>query len=329
DLMGGSQDNGTWSYSANTGTWFESVGGDGGQSLIDALNPNIRMHTYFGPSGDVNFKGTDPLGWDYVSDPLVASKEAASFYVPLIADPQISRTMFAGLEHVWRTLDSGGPQAYLDKHCNEQTGDFKQPCGDWVPLGAPTLTGSTFGSDKGGSFIVALNRAPSAENILWAATRLGRLFISTNADAPAASVAFTRIDTSAQPGRFISGIAVDPANPYHAFISFSGYNAYTPTTPGHAFDVTYDPSSGKATWKNISYNLGDAPITSIAFDGQRGDLYIATDFGVSLLQAGSKTWGPAAPGLPMVAVYSLTISSSGRVLYAATHGRGAWRLTLP
>ncbi|TMF41364.1 MAG: hypothetical protein E6I32_20595 [Chloroflexi bacterium] len=329
DLMGGSQDNGTWSYSAKTGTWFESVGGDGGQSLIDALNPNIRMHTYFGPSGDVNFKGTDPLGWDYVSDPLVASKEAASFYVPLIADPQISGTMFVGLEHVWRTLDSGGPQAYLDQHCNEQTGDFKSPCGDWEALGGATLTGASFGSDKGGGFVVALTRAPSAENVLWTATRLGRLFISTNADAPAASVAFTRIDTAAQPNRFISGIAIDPANPYHAFVTYSGYNAYTPTTPGHVFDVTFDPASGKATWKDISYNLGDAPITGIASDGSRGDLYIATDFGVSLLPSGASTWSDAAPGLPMVAVYSLTISTSGRVLYAATHGRGAWRLNLP
>ncbi len=329
DVIGGSQDNGTWAYTANPTTWFESVGGDGGQSAISALNPNIRMHTYYGPNGDVNFKGTDPLGWDLMSDPLMASKEAASFYVPLIADPLISGTMFIGLEHVWRTTDSGGPQAYLDQHCNEQTGDFKQPCGDWQPLGTDTLTGTTFGADKSGGYVVAINRAPGAENVLWAATRLGRLFISTNADAPAASVAFTRIDTSSTPGRFISGIAVDPKNPYHAYVSFSGYSAYTPTTPGHVFDVTYDPASGTATWKDISYNLGDAPITGIAFDVQQGDLYISTDFGVSLLQSGSTTWGPAAPGLPMVAVYSLTISSSGHVLYAATHGRGAWRLTLP
>jgi hypothetical protein len=196
-------------------------------------------------------------------------------------------------------------------------------------LGTDTLTGTTFGADKSGGYVVAINRAPSAENVLWAATRLGRLFISTNADAPAANVAFTRIDTASTPGRFISGIAVDPKNPFHAFVSFSGYSAYTPTTPGHVFDVTYDPTSGTATWKDISYNLGDAPITGIAFDGQQGGLYIATDFGVSLLQSGSTTWGTAAQGLPMVAVYSLTISASGRVLYAATHGRGAWRLILP
>jgi len=81
-------------------------------------------------------------------------------------------------------------------------------------------------------------------------------------------------------------------------------------------------------WKDISYDLGDAPITGIAFDNLTGDLYISTDFGVSLLRVNSTSWAPAAVGLPMVAVYSLTISSSARVLYAATHGRGAWRLNL-
>lgn len=243
DIIGGSQDNGTWAYDANQPAdhnWFESVGGDGGQSAIDYVNPNIRMHTYYGPNGDINFKDADPAGWDAITDPLATSKEQASFYVPLIADPQIGGTLFIGLEHVWRTVDDGGPQPYLDQHCNEQTGDFQSPCGDWQPLGSPTatLTDSTYGSDKAGSFVVAIARAPQDYSTLWAATRPGRLFISTNAAAPASAVTFTRIDTSAQLGRFISGIAVDPKNPYHAFVSYSGYNAYTPKTPGHVFDLT-------------------------------------------------------------------------------------------
>ena len=328
DIIGGSQDNGTWAYSSNPSNWFESVGGDGGQSAIDVGNPNIRMHTYYGPNGDVNFKGADPTGWDAFSDPLVASKEAASFYVPLIADPTISGTMYVGLEHVWRTVDSGGPQAYLDQHCNELTGDFKSACGDWVALGTATLTDTSYGADKAGSYIVAISRSASDASTLWAATRFGRLFISTNADAPAASVSFTRLDTSAQPGRFIIGIAVAPANPYHAFVTYSGYNDYTPTTPGHVFDVLYNPTTGKATWKDMSYDLGDLPVTSLAYDAPTGNLFIATDFGIAVLQLGSTDWELAAPGLPMVAVYSLTISTSGRVLYAATHGRGAWRLLL-
>jgi hypothetical protein len=33
--------------------------------------------------------------------------------------------------------------------------------------------------------------------------------------------------------------------------------------------------------------------------------------------------------LPSVAVYGLTLSESAHVLYAATHGRGAYALSLP
>ncbi|GCE28928.1 hypothetical protein KDA_44120 [Dictyobacter alpinus] len=329
DVIGGTQDNGTFNTTSTPLTWIQNVGGDGGQSVIDAGNPNIRMHTYYGPQGDVNFHKNDPKGWDYWGDPLAASGEGASFYVPLIGDPKVSQTMFVGLEHVWRTQDSGGPQAYLDQHCNELTGDFNPatPCGDWVALGS-NLVDQTYGTDKGGSYVVAITRAPSDNQTLWTATRRGRLFISQNANAAAKDVAYTRLDTAAQPTRFISGISVDPKDPNHAFVTYSGYSAYTPGTPGHVFEVRYNPTTKAATWKDISYDLGDQPITGVAFDGVTGDLYVATDFGVGRLKANHNHWRPAASGLPIVAVYSLTLSNNGRILYAATHGRGAWSLDL-
>jgi hypothetical protein len=145
-------------------------------------------------------------------------------------------------------------------------------------------------------------------------------------------VTFYRIDTSATPTRFVSGIAIDPSNPNHAFISFSGYNAYATasgTATGHVFEVTYNTGSHTATWTNIDHNLGDEPITDIALDSHTGDLYVSTDFGVDALPFGTATWVTAASGLPPVATYGLTIDSTARVLYAATHGRGAWRVQLP
>ena len=92
--------------------------------------------------------------------------------------------------------------------------------------------------------MVATERTDSDSKTLWAATRRGRVFVSKNADAAAASVTFKRIDTRAQPRRFVSGISIDPANANHAWVSFSGYNAYTPTTPGHVFEVLFNPVSG-------------------------------------------------------------------------------------
>ena len=151
--------------------------------------------------------------------------------------------------------------------------------------------------------------------------------MSKNADAAPGRVTYLRVDTPSQPRRFVSGIAVDPVNSNHAWISFSGYDAYTPTTPGHVFEVTVH-DDGSIVWKDLSYNLGDQPITGIARDDVTGDLYAATDFGVDALPSGSTTWVPAGSNLPPVAVYGLSINSGARVLYAATHGRSAWKLNL-
>jgi hypothetical protein len=45
--------------------------------------------------------------------------------------------------------------------------------------------------------------------------------------------------------------------------------------------------------------------------------------------ANSSTWVVAGSGLPMVDVAGLTIVPRARLLYAATHDRSAWKLTLP
>jgi hypothetical protein len=58
---------------------------------------------------------------------------------------------------------------------------------------------------------------------------------------------------------------------------------------------------------------------------------VSTDFGVNRLVSGTTTWIPAADGLPTVTVSGLrlTYAKSGTpTLYAATHGRGAYRVKL-
>jgi hypothetical protein len=336
DLIGGTQDNGTWAYDGSSGSWLEAVGGDGGNSGISRGATANRMHTYYSPAPDVNFDHNNPLTWDWVGDPLFASGEGAAFYVPLIADPAVAGSWFIGLQHVFRTQDDGGSQSYLDMHCNEFFGDFTVPCGDWVALGGPAgsgtagdLVGSGYGTDKSGSYVVWISRVAQDPSTMWVATRRGRLFVSANADAAdPTAVVFKRIDTASQPTRFISGVAIDPANPNHAFVSFSGYNAYTPTTPGHIFDVQYHPGMASATWTDLSFDLGDMPVTGLALDSVTGTVYAATDFGVLSLRSGSHHWRTAAPGLPFVAVYGIAVDSAARILYSATHGRGAWRLDL-
>ena len=348
ELLGGTQDNGTFLYQG-TSTWPQTIFGDGGQSGFNAKTPSTRFHTYYAPQVDINFQGANPLGWDWISDRFfMGAAEGWSFYIPIIADPVVSRagTMFAGLQGVWRTQDNGGDQASLDLHCNEFFGDFTIICGDWVELGSSSgfseprgnLTSTFYGTDRAGGVVANIARYNNDSGTLWAATTTGRVYISHNASsdsgvpgAGGSSVAFTRLDSlsTSSPGRFVSGISIDPKNPNHAWISYSGYSARTPTTPGHVFEVTYDPVTATATWNNVDGSAGDVPVTAFVRDNQTGDLYSANDFGVLRLPSGSTVWQTAATGLPNVEVPSLVLSNKARTLYAATHGRGAYALKLP
>jgi len=242
--------------------------------------------------------------------------------------------MYAGTNTVYRTKTHGMGTMTLAQfryQCNEFSGHFLVQCGDWVPIGATLLTDASLGTRAGGN-VAAVRRTAADSSTLWVATTTGRVFISQNADADlAGSVLFTRIDTmsAAAPNRFISGIAIDPANANHAWISYSGYDATTPTTPGHVFEVTYDPGTQTATFVDRSANLKDLPATDVAFDPATGDLYLSSDFGVYKFKAGGTQWALAAKGMPSVEVAGLTLVPGARVLYAATHGLGAWSLQLP
>ena len=331
DLQGGTQDNGTWESYGSSVKWPQTMIGDGGQSGFDVSNPHFRFHTFFNASPDVNFSDGAVGDWNWIADPIFQT-EPQEFYVPIVTDPVVSRTMFVGTSHVWRTKTAGMGKmtlAELRQHCNEWTGDFKVRCGDWVKLGNPSasgqLTSDAYG-DRAGGVVVAVERAPGDKSTLWAATSTGRVFVSHNADAePASGVTFTRIDSlsGADPNRFVSGIFIDPANSDHAWLTYSGFSAATPSTPGHIFEVT-----AGGTWTSRDGGFGDIPATDVVRD-TNGDLYVSSDYGVFRDAAGGGSdWALAASGMPAVEVAGLTIVPGARKLYAASHGLGAWSLNL-
>jgi hypothetical protein len=335
-LQGGTQDNGTFETTGSAVTWPQIIYGDGGQSGFNVANSAQRFNTFFANYTDANFQNGDPSKWVVISGPLFA--ESSLFYKPIIADPAVAGTIFVGLTSVWRTQDWGGNQAYLEANCPEFTTPGNQPgCGDFVRIGdgvpSASLTSSAWGDRSGGN-VAAVERTPSNTGTLWAATTTGRVFISSNADVAAGSVHYTRLDSLASndPNRFVSGIYVDPANANHAWICYSSYSSLDPAAPGHVFSVTYDPIGGTATWTSLDGSGGtafpDFPATDIVHDSN-GDLYVSNDWGVLRRANGSSDWVVAGTGLPMVEVAGLTIVPSARILYAATHGRSAWKLTLP
>ena len=387
EVLGGTQDNGTWSNLGDgTNTFDQVIYGDGGNAVFDTTQQGWMANEFTGGFGDVNFENGDPTKWVIATGPIVAAGEATSttvaFYWPQIGDPnpvtfngQVTHPLYEGAQHVWRSWAFGAghngdiPQdttpdiAGYEANCPEfVTSGATAACGDFQPLGGPAgvnqpgaLPGTFYGSDRTGGMISWLARDSADHGTMWAATTAGRIFVTHNADATnPASVTWTRIDNSASggsPGRYPSSIYVDPSDPNHAWISYSGYNANTPTTPGHVFSVTSNGTTGGGTFTNLNVEAGtsgfptptgdgDLPVSDVVRDDATRTLYVSTDFGVLRGDDdGTGGWHVTA-GMPRYEVMHLAIEPSSReatcgagakcprVLYAATHSQGIWRMDL-
>ena len=258
--------------------------------------------------------------------------------------------------------------AGYEANCPEfVTSGAQDGCGDYRPLGGPMCTAATpcsgeagdltstlYGSDRSGGTISWMARDGADHGTLWVATSAGRIFVTHNADASdPAAVSWLRIDnsgTGGSPTRFPSGITVDPSNPNHAWVSYSGYNAATPTTPGHVFSVTSTGTTGGGTFTNLNvesgssayptpFSDGDLPVSDVVRDDSTHTLYVGTDFGVLQGNNDGASWH-VTMGMPRYEVMHLEMQPSNRVptcakkgpcehlLYAATHSQGIWVMKL-
>jgi hypothetical protein len=389
EVMGGTQDNGTWSnndHHCDRNTFNQVIYGDGGNAAYDATT-SWRANEFTSGFGDANFRNGDPERWVITTAPVTRSGEGPAFYWPQISDPNPtpgSHPIFSGARHVWRSLAWGagtpttsGPQsttaniADYEASCPEfVTPGTRLGCGDYRPLAGPycdgvastatpscinqpgDLAGTVYGGDRTGGTVSFMARSGADHGTLWAATSAGRIFVSHNADlADPEAVTWHRIDNPSSPTRFPSAIYVDPADSGHAWVSYSGYNAATPTTPGHLFDVHESVAPGTGTFANLNvesgtsayptpFSDGDLPVSDVVRDDAKHTLYVSTDFGVLRgANDGHGGWH-VTEGMPRYEVMHLEIQPSNRVptcvgakhcerlIYAATHSQGIWKMKL-
>ena len=393
EVMGGTQDNGTWSNTNNCkrDTFNQVIYGDGGNAVYDGTEPTWRANEFTSGAGDSNFRNGDPERWVVATAPIRRSGEGPAFYWPQVADPNPApgtHPIYSGARHVWRTLAFGGgtatqtgPQpatpdiAFMESHCQEfVVGSTTLGCGDYRPMGGPycdglastttipscinqpgDLAGTFYGSNRTGLVVSWVARDSADHGTAWAVTGAGRVFVTHNGDASDPStITWHRIDNPSSPTRYPSGIYVDPANPRHAWISYSGFNASTPSTMGHVFEVTEGADatvSGNGTFTNLNVesgtsafptptSTGDLPVADIVRDDATHTLYAATDFGVLAGPNDGHSGWHTMQGMPRYEVMHLEIQPSSRVptctgggkcervLYAATHSQGIWSLDL-
>jgi sugar lactone lactonase YvrE len=312
-VWGGLQDNGTSLLASGQPQMVEPAGGDGFDVIVDPGNANRMVGEY---TEGTMYRSTDG-GHSFYSDvspgctaqsivglaELPGCDPAMRFVTPLVPDGQSTNTWITGGEDVWVSHD-GWNTSCTSTGCSWQN-VYDTGAGNAVTALASTRNGRVIyaGWVGGGG-----NPGPAFAS--GVATNYGG--------------SWHQVSTAGLPNRFIAGMAVDPGNPAHAYAIFNGYSRRW--IPGGGVGHVFETYNGGRSWQDISGNLPDIGGDALVISGNR--LALATDLGMYSAQAnrGARTsWSRLGSGLPNASVNDVTPGPDGYI-YAATHGRGIWRL---
>ncbi len=292
-VAAGSQDNGTSRSTASTlGTWGEILGGDGGFVAIDKSAPNTIYAEY--PTGAVqkttNANAGTAITWTDLSPAITACVARALFIAPFVID---------ATDHNHLVL--GGDSAL----CESKDGG--------VTWGASNTSLAFSG------YVQSVAIAPTNSAVLYAGTDAGAVYKTANGDTGVAAT-WADCDSAALPSAPATSLAVDRANPNTLYATFGNFGS------GHVFKTT-----NCAAWTDISGNLPDVPVTTlVTYASTPNPVLIAgTDVGVFISTDNGTSWSALQAGLPNVGIQQLFTDPALTTLFAATHGRGVWKIAIP
>ncbi|MEV6941962.1 glycosyl hydrolase [Streptomyces sp. NPDC051172] len=309
-ITGGLQDNGQSELRAGDRVMGSNFGGDGGDTITDPANGcNIAQEYVYLAVSVTNNCAVNDGSW--VADPSKATTYSvappdnatgeARFIAPLNADIKDPKVWVAGGRHVWVNT-----KGYAIRSGSEWSGAFD--------LGAGHT--ATAVASSGGK-VYAAWCGPCNNQGFTRGIAVG------NADGTGWHQLSLPVDGTV-PNRYLSGLAIDPANSDHVLLAVNGFSRKWTEGPGAGVGHLFETRDGGVTWKDDSGNLPDVPADSVALL-KGGTIALGTDLGVLVRTPGSKGWRVAGDNLPTTAVLQLRTGPDGR-LYAATHGRGIWAI---
>ena len=249
-----------------------------------------------------------------------------------IIDPQANNIMYTeyyGGNDIYRSTDNFSNLVNIADNIPEE------PSGDWVtPFILNPQNGQTFivgmhdvyrSLDRGEHFhkmsekltgsvdnkIRDIAMSPIDSNFI-AAAHANNLYTTTDGGQ-------TWVKRVVNTTEDITRIALHPSNPQKLWVTKGGYTAGK---------KVFASNNGGNTWINRSLNLPNVPVNCILFDSLTNYLIVGTDIGVYYSDANTINWKPYGLGMPSVYVLDLKIRQSTRRLYAGTHGRGVYSVSL-
>jgi hypothetical protein len=336
---GGAQDNGSSAVTFSgspTGPvqWQMGVGGDGFFARIDPVGNKfwqgnnggqLNVCTHAPPANDCTAPGAQ---WAPDSSPWSnpASPDVQSFVLPyeiykgIPGDPVNDcppagcNHLIVGTQRVWETVTGSG---------------------GWAPVSSNLVKGNLGNR----SFINQLAFEPKDQSRAMVATNDGNVQYGHGTSPGALGANATWVDLTGSnavlPNRPILDVAMDPTTTTApiGYAAVGGFNANTPSTPGHIFRVVCTADCASFTWSDKTGNLPDIPVDSIIANPKfPQQVFAGTDWGLYYtndITAASPTWYRFDTGLPHAMIWDMQIDRGNTTLSVWTRSRGAYVWPLP
>ncbi len=281
-IMGGSQDNGTHLYTGSM-FWNGFLGGDGGYTAINYSNPDIVYgeSQWDSKGGGASLFRADPTHFEKRTTGIQTG-DRALFLPPYVMDPVTPTTLYFGTHRLYKTTNEGTL---------------------WTALSGD-LT-------KGSGVITTIAVAKIDPRTIYVGTSDGNVNVTRDG-----GTTFTP-GTTGLPNRYVTRIAVDPADGAHALLTVSGF------ATGHVFET----KNAGSTWTDITGGLVDAPANAAVFVPGVG-IMVGTDVGVFQAASPGASWVAGPAGIPNVIVQDLIYAPGANLLLAGTYGRGMFAYTV-
>ncbi|MFZ9027947.1 MAG: VPS10 domain-containing protein [Crocinitomicaceae bacterium] len=323
NIYGGTQDNNSMGGPAasinNAGIlnsdWFITNGGDGFESAIDPVDPNIAyaqaqygwLVRYDKASGEkvpiqpMPQNGEKPYRWNWDA--------------PLLVSPHDHKTLYFAANKVFRSSNRGDDWDVISPDLSRQLDRNKLPVmGQVWTIDAVMKNKSTtiYGN------IVALDESPIQKGLLYAGTDDGLIQVSDDGGKSWTKYStFTGIPNQTR----VNMIMADLHDVNTVYAVFNNHRS------GDFKPYLMKSSDKGKTWTSIS---GDLPERGSTYcfrqDHVNKDLLFAgTEFCAYFSVNGGKNWTKIS-GLPTIAVLDLDIQKRENDLVAATFGRGFYVL---
>ena len=323
-VSGGLQDNGGSIYRLGGPKVSQNFGGDGGDVLVDPENGCNIVQEYVVLAMRVTQTCASPTNADG-SPKLEAFLDLSQSTTYSIAPPDINARFIAPFVGNASDIDqwlAGGNSIWFQKRGFAiRSGSEWRAVKTWANPARVTTALAFDGTTAIATWCGPCNNAGFARG-----AAVGRYNAATD------TWTWTDLALTGVPVRYLGGVAIDPNDEDHMFIGVNGFSRRFTEGPGAGIGHVFESTDGGATW-SLADGSGagafpDVPVNSIQVL-ENGALVAGTDLAVLYRAPGTSAWSRLGTNFPVTVAIDVELGPDGDDLYAATHGRGIWKIDLP